>query len=183
MLDQRIDEEIELLFLQRSLSAPLFALTRQHQAYLSRWLPWPPGIAAEEDTQTFIRRAVQQFAERRAMQCAVQYHGELVGICGFNTINHPLKRVQIGYWLAEPWQGRGIITRACRWLIAEAFSTWQMQKVEIAVAVENRASRAVCERLGMCQEAIRPQAEQLAHGVVDHVIYGLTVEAWRLHDA
>ena len=169
-----LDAELELVFLQRSLAAPLFALTCQHRAYLSRWLPWPPAIASVEDTLVFIQRMVQQFAEGRAMQCALLYRGEVVGVCGFNIINRRLKRVQIGYWLAEPWQGLGIVTRACRWLMALAFESWAMERVEIAVAVENQPSRAVCERLGMRAGVIIPQAEQLAHGWVDHQPYFLT---------
>ncbi len=173
-----LDAELELVFLQRSLAEPLFALTCQHRAYLSHWLPWPPVIASVADTQAYIQRMVQQFAEGRAMQCALLYRGEVVGVCGFNIINRRLKRAQIGYWLAEPWQGLGIVTRACRWLMATAFDSWAMDRVEIAVAVENLPSRAVCERLGMRADTIIPQAEQLAHGLVDHQRYVLTAEEW-----
>lgn len=176
-----LDGELELVYLQRALADPLFALTCQHRAYLSRWLPWPSTITTVADTQAFIQRMVQQFAEGRAMQCALVYRGEVVGVCGFNTINRPLKRVQIGYWLAEPWQGLGIVTRACRWLMALAFESWAMDRVEIAVAIENRSSRAVCERLGMRAGVITPQAEQLAHGLVDHQQYLLTAKEWFAH--
>jgi len=182
MFGHTLDSELELVFLQRSLAAPLFALTCQHRAYLSRWLPWPPAIASVADTQAYIQRMVQQFAEGRAMQCALLYRGEVVGVCGFNIINRRLKRVQIGYWLAEPWQGLGIVTRACRWLMALAFESWAMDRVDIAVAVENQPSRAVCERLGMRTGVIIPQAEQLAHGWVDHQHYFLTAEKWFAHD-
>ena len=176
-----LDAELELVFLQRSLAEPLFALTCQHRAYLSRWLPWPPAIASVADTQAFIQQMVQQFAEGRAMQFALLYRGEVVGVCGFNIINRRLKRAQIGYWLAEPWQGLGIVTRACRWLMTTAFDSWALERVDIAVAVENLPSRAVCERLGMRAGVIIPQAEQLAHGVVDHQLYCLTAEEWFAH--
>lgn len=53
-----------------------------------------------------------------------------------------------------------------------------MEKVEISAALENEASRAVCERLGMTQEGITRRAERLADRVVDHVHYGLLRDDW-----
>lgn len=59
MFGHSVDAELELVFLQRSLAEPLYALTCQHRAYLSRWLPWPLAIASVEDTLVFIQRMVQ----------------------------------------------------------------------------------------------------------------------------
>lgn len=48
-----------------------------------------------------------------------------------------------------------------------------MEKVEISAAVENAASRAVCERLGCELEGIITRNENLNGRIVDHAIYGL----------
>ena len=76
----------------------------------------------------------------------------MVGVIGYNQIDRALAKVSIGYWLAERWQGNGIITRACQALIHHAFEEMGMEKVEISAATDNEPSRAVCERLGMQQE-------------------------------
>ena len=178
MLSHRLDESLELTCLQRAQAEPLFALIQTHRAYLSHWLSWPQEIQSLEDTQSFIRYSLQQFVAGQTRLYALMFRGELVGICGCNAINKRLQRVRLGYWLAEPWQGQGIVTRACRWLIAMAFEQWQMAVVEIAVAQDNHRSRAVCERLGMQPTICIPQAEQLADRLVDHLIYTLSREQW-----
>ncbi|WP_139697682.1 GNAT family N-acetyltransferase, partial [Aeromonas salmonicida] len=71
------------------------------------------------------------------------------------------------------------ITRACQALIHHAFDELGMEKVEIRAAVDNTASRAVCERLGFTLEGVLRRAEKLPHGIVDHACYGLLRSEWR----
>ena len=183
MPGHRIDEELELVCLHRAQAETLFALIQTHRAYLSRWLSWPQEIQSLDDTQSFIRYSLQQFVAGQTRLYALQFRGDLVGICGFNAINKSLHRVRIGYWLAEPWQGHGIVTRACRALIAKAFGEWQMAVVEIAVALDNHPSRAVCERLGLRPSLCIPQAEQLGELLVDHLVYAVTRDEWLATEA
>lgn len=137
-----------------------------------------PYIQQPADSATFIRHAIEKFARGEGLTTAIEYQGEVVGVIGYNQIDQALAKVTIGYWLAERWQGNGIITRACQALIHHAFEEMGMEKVEISAAVENEPSRAVCERLGMQQEGITRRAERLADRVVDHVHYGLLRDDW-----
>jgi len=59
-----------------------------------------------------------------------------------------------------------------------AFIELSMSKVEISAAVENQASRSVCERLGFTLEGIITRAENLNGRIVDHAVYGLSRTAW-----
>ncbi|WP_368163610.1 GNAT family N-acetyltransferase [Aeromonas sp. R6-2] len=179
MFTWTLDEELSLLFLQPGMATELFALCHDNRDYLSQWLPWPPFIQKPEDTSLFIRRAIEGFARGETMSCAIEYQGELVGIVAYNRLDHQLGVATIGYWLAERWQGNGIITRACQALIHHAFDELGMEKVEIRAAVDNTASRAVCERLGFTLEGVSRRAEKLPHGIVDHACYGLLRSEWR----
>ena len=107
------------------------------------------------------------------MTCAIVYQDNIVGNCSFNSIDHDLKKVTIGYWLSKNQQGKGIVTQVVRKLIQIAFEELGMEKVEISAAVENAASRAVCERLGCELEGIITRNENLNGRIVDHAIYGL----------
>lgn len=183
MFSWQLDDELALLFLQPDMASELFRLCQRNRDYLSQWLPWVPHIQQPADSATFIRHAIEKFARGEGLTTAIEYQGEVVGVIGYNQIDHELGKVTIGYWLAERWQGHGIITRACQALIHHAFEEMGMEKVEISAALENEASRAVCERLGMTQEGITRRAERLADRVVDHVHYGLLRDEWlRLRD-
>ncbi|KFN17464.1 GNAT family N-acetyltransferase [Aeromonas bestiarum] len=178
MFSWQLDDELALLFLQPDMASELFGLCRENRDYLTQWLPWPPYIQQPVDSATFIRHAIEKFARGEGLTTAIEYQGEVVGVIGYNQIDQALAKVTIGYWLAERWQGNGIITRACQALIHHAFEEMGMEKVEISAALENEPSRAVCERLGMQQEGISRRAERLADRVVDHVHYGLLRDEW-----
>jgi RimJ/RimL family protein N-acetyltransferase len=55
---------------------------------------------------------------------------------------------RLGYWLAEPWRGKGFMTEAARALLAYAFATRGIQAVVSSMFVDNPASLRVQEKLG-----------------------------------
>ncbi|MGB7996305.1 MAG: GNAT family protein, partial [Photobacterium halotolerans] len=61
----------------------------------------------------------------------------------------------------------------CRHLCRLAFDHFAMEKVVISAAVENTASRAVAERLGMKLEGVITRSENLNGRILDHAIYAL----------
>ncbi|WP_413283703.1 GNAT family N-acetyltransferase [Vibrio sp. MA40-2] len=173
MFFSEIDHELKLALVHKSFAPRYAELARDNFIYLQQWLSWPPHCKSKYDFEEFIQHSLLDYAKGKSMVCAIFYHDQLVGNIGFNTINHQLEKVEIGYWLAEPYQGNGIITRACRALIKMAFEQWNMQKIQISAATENAASRAVCQRLGMTLEGIITRNENLGGRVVDHAIYAL----------
>ncbi|MGY3926861.1 GNAT family N-acetyltransferase [Aeromonas simiae] len=174
-----LDEDLSLIFLRPEMSTELFTLCRDNRDYLGQWLPWPPLLRHVDDMGLFIRHAIEGFARGESLHCALEYQGEVVGAIAYNQIDRRLGVVVIGYWLAERCQGKGIITRACRALIQHAFEQMGMEKVAINTAVDNQASRAVCERLGFQLEGINRNAERLQRGMVDHACYGLLRAEWQ----
>ena len=79
----------------------------------------------------------------------------------------------LGYWLGEEFQGRGLVTAACRRLVAHSFDVLRLHRVEIRCAVENHRSRAIPERLGFRLEGRFREAEWLYDHWVDHAVYAL----------
>jgi ribosomal-protein-serine acetyltransferase len=97
---------------------------------------------------------------------------------GFNAIDWQNRRTEIGYWLAPPFQGRGVMTKTCRFLVAYAFAELNLNRVEILCAVENLRSRAVPERLGFREEGVLRQAEWVRDHFNDLVVYAMLAEEW-----
>ena len=168
-----VDKEIALDLIHETFVSTYVALTRESHAYISQWMAWPLFCKTEDDFKQFVKLSLHNYADGNSMNCAIEYKGDIVGNCGFNTINHELKVVEIGYWLGEKYQGNGIITRACHCLIDYAFTQLNMHKVQIAAAEENIASRAVCERLGMTLEGIITNREKIGERILNHAIYAL----------
>lgn len=148
-------------------------LAEENLEYLSEWFAWPRFCKTQEDFKEFVKDSLHKYAEGTSRNCAIKYRSEIVGNSGFNTINSNLKVVEIGYWLGQQYQGHGIVTRVCRYLIDYAFTKLDMEKVQISVAEGNLPSRAVCERLGMQLEGIITHREKIGDKILNHAIYGI----------
>ncbi|NGQ95237.1 GNAT family N-acetyltransferase [Brevibacillus sp. SYP-B805] len=169
-----------LKVLDRSDARAMYSLTNRNRSYLRQWLPWVDGVTCLEDSARFIDITIQQRHRQQGIHCGIWYKGELAGVLGVHAINWPNRRTAIGYWLGEEFQGRGLMTRAvAAYLDNLVFGRWQLNRVEIAAATENRKSRAIPERLGFRLEGILRCNEFLYDHYVDHAVYGLLASEWR----
>ena len=173
MFNVVVDDEIKLYLVHESFVSRYVELTTVSSEYISQWMAWPLFCKTEDDFRKFVTGSLHKYADGQSMNCAIEYKGEIVGNCGFNSINHNLKTVEIGYWLGEQYQGNGIITRVCQYLIDYAFKQLDMHKVQITAAEGNQSSRAVCERLGMTLEGIITNREKIGERILNHATYGL----------
>lgn len=158
--------------------APEFhALIEANRGHLARWLPW----AADQDlagTERFIAAAEEQHIRGDGFQAAVEPEGEIIGAVGFPAVDRLSRNTSIGYWLAEGAQGRGIMTTAVSALVDYAFYEWELHRVEIHCAPDNRRSRAIPERLGFHEEAHLRETELVEGRYLDSVVYGLLEGEW-----
>ena len=152
-------------------AAPLFAAIDASRAYLRRWLPWVDGSTSPEHTREFLRSAIIGTAEGKSLILVVEHEGEPCGTAGFNWIDVANGTCEIGYWLREDLQGRGIMTGCCRALVVQAFDGLGLYSVRIAAAVENERSRRIPERLGFHLDGVIRAAERLSSGHVDQAVY------------
>ncbi|MEZ9514107.1 GNAT family N-acetyltransferase [Vibrio splendidus] len=168
-----IDNELSIALVEESFATHYAEISQNQNEYLSQWLAWPPHCKTEQDFRIFIQRSLHDYAEGQSMTCAIVYQNSIVGNCSFNTIDHSKQKVTIGYWLSNPYQGKGIVTRVVEKLIDIAFNELDMEKVEISAATGNQSSRKVCERLHFTLEGIITRNENLNGRIIDHAIYGL----------
>jgi ribosomal-protein-serine acetyltransferase len=174
-----IDNETELRLLKEQHTEELFSLMNQNREYLREWLPWLDANKSPEDTKEFIRDSLEQFTNNNGFQSGIWFKGKLAGVIGYHKIDWANRATSIGYWLGASFQGKGLMTKACRILVDYAFNEFGLNRVEIRCAVENKKSRAIPERLGFKEEGIIRQAEWLYDRFVDHVVYGMLASEWQ----
>ena len=90
--------------------------------------------------------------------------------------------VEIGWRLARSSWGNGYATEGATAVLAFAFDEVGLDELVSFTADENRASRAVMERLGMHRDPADDfDHPNLAvdHPLVHHVLYRLTASEWR----
>lgn len=183
MFCHRVGDDIQLKLLELQNAEEMFTLIDVSRNYLRAWLPWVDATQIVDDSRAFIRSTLQQFASNKGFQAGILFKGQLSGVIGFHEINWTNRSTSIGYWFGEGFQGRGIMTTACRAMVDIAFKEYGLNRVEIRAAVENPKSRAIPERLGFQQEGICRQEEWLYDHSVDHVVDAMLAEEWPMRES
>lgn len=104
---------------------------------------------------------------------AIEINGEAAGSIGVFPQNdiHRLN-AEMGYWLAEPFWGNGIMPEAIKQIVEYAFRTYDIQRIYARPFGRNKASQRVLEKAGFQSEA-RFEKVLLKNGVLeDELIYG-----------
>jgi ribosomal-protein-alanine N-acetyltransferase len=107
---------------------------------------------------------------------AISVNGEAAGSIGF-VLRHDVERVsaEIGYWLAEPFWGRGIATEALIAMTDYAIATHKLTRLYALPFASNAASCRVLEKAGYRLEA-RLRRSAIKNGVItDQVQYAFVV--------
>lgn len=174
-----IDNHLYLRMLTGRDAEDLFLLTDASRDYLREWLPWVDATASLEDSVQFIKHTLLSYENKSGLTSGIFYNDELVGVISFNTIDSLNRCAEIGYWLGQSYQGKGIITRATKALIDYGFSTYQLNRIEIQCASKNKKSQSIPERLGFTKEGCLREAGYLYDHYVDHYIYSLLRSEWK----
>ena len=173
-----VGDGVSLAPLALSDADELFALTDANRDHLKPWMPWIGAVVSPGDTQEFIRSVMDQRDRDDGYQCAIRVDDAIAGIIGHHRIDWPNRLTSLGYWLAADHQGRGIMTRCGRAMIAFAFDALELNRVEISAAIGNDRSLAVIERLGLTAEGVRREGEWVHDRFVDLRCFAILREEW-----
>jgi RimJ/RimL family protein N-acetyltransferase len=86
---------------------------------------------------------------------AIEVDGKAVGVIGL-TLGEGERRhsAELGYWLGEPYWGRGIITTSVRAVTEFAIKELGLTRIESYVFSWNPASARVLEKMGFEREGV-----------------------------
>lgn len=160
-----------LRLIQHTDADEIFSLVDSNRQRLRQWLPWLDFNKTVNDTKTFIRQSLLDYAEQKSMIHVILKDHAIAGIAGFNRLQSSIKAGYIGYWIAESFQGQGLVFQACQELEKVGFDRLGLNKLEIHAASGNARSRAVAERCGYLHTGKILDAEWLYDHFVDHEIY------------
>jgi ribosomal-protein-alanine N-acetyltransferase len=111
---------------------------------------------------------------------AIEVDGEAVGAIGY-VAGTDVERfsAEIGYWLGEPYWGRGIATQALVLLTAHVFSRLNLLRLFAVPFVDNAGSTRVLEKAGYTREAILRSSSVKDGQPRDQALYAKINQAWR----
>lgn len=109
-----------------------------------------------------------------------QKSGTVVGSTRFGNYDRVHRRIEIGWtWIAAPWQRTAVNTEAKLLMLAHAFETLELRRVELKTDVLNARSRAAILRLGATEEGVFRQHVATWNGRVrDSVWFSILGGEW-----
>lgn len=176
MFALEVEPGLRLELLQPRHAETLLALVDENRQYLRQWLAWVDDTRDVTVTERFIEATIRQFSDQLGFQSGIFFKQKLVGITGYRPIDAVNRIGEIGYWLAQKYQGRGIMTKCNQAVVRAGFEELGLNKIEIRCATGNVRSRAMAVRLGFVEEGILRQQQWLYDHYVDHVVYSMLRE-------
>ena len=174
----RVKDNLIMRTLVSSDAKEVFTVIDENRQYLREYLPWVDNTQSYKDTEKVIGEWQTDLENKYDYVFGIYLENKYIGNIGLHDINPHNNRGMIGYWLAEKYQGNGIITACVKSLTNFGIYELDLNRIYILCAVGNKKSRAVPERLGYIQEGIMQEAECLYGVYHDLVIYGVVRKNW-----
>jgi RimJ/RimL family protein N-acetyltransferase len=146
--------------------------------FLGPWLPWVHVVVDVATSQQFLQRYAERQARDEGRIYGIWDSDHLVGGTLFRTFDTRNKTCEIGVWLSPDVTGRGLVTNAASHMIDWAVNDRGMVRVEWLCDVDNSASKAVAERLGMTREGVMRSLFVLGSHHVDAEVWSVLADEW-----
>jgi ribosomal-protein-serine acetyltransferase len=149
---------------------------------LNQWLPWARLDYSKADAVTYIRDSIKSWREERAYDFAIRRVDEPdrhIGNISVWFISRSFKTGEIGYWVRTDETAQGIATEVAARALQIAFDELRMHRVILRIAVGNRASERVAEKLGFFREGILREEIKVRGEWLDHSVWGLLEHEYR----
>ena len=132
-----------------------------------------PSTYRPEDADWFVRDCMARDGQGVLFR-AIDLDGQAVGSISVTVGADVYRRSgELGYWLAEPFWGRGIMTEAVGRICREAFSAFDLVRIFAEPYAANIASRRVLEKAGFRLEGLLRQSVCKKGEILDSCIYAL----------
>lgn len=113
-----------------------------------------PHPYTEKNAQQFVKFCIDT-PESKQIHRAIFYDDKPVGVISL-TLGEDVyaKSAEIGYWLAEPYWGKGIMTAAVKQTCRIAFGQYNLARLFADVYSYNKKSCKVLEKCGFEMEGV-----------------------------
>lgn len=142
------------------------------------WLSWARADYDTATAQDWIRLCKESWLMGDAFEMVIAdaHSDRFLGGMGVNQRHREHRFANLGYWVRESEQRRGVVTRAARLALNFAFDTVGVTRVEIVAAHDNVPSRMAAERIGGSFEGILRNRLIINDLAVDAAMYSVVPE-------
>jgi ribosomal-protein-serine acetyltransferase len=142
-------------------------------ADLVPWLPWARSDHGPAETRRYLRAARGAWSRQSAFEFVIELRdtGRVAGVTSLHRVDWVRAAAGLGYWVRRSEWNRGIATEAASAALAHALGGLRLHRIEALVALENKTSQRVVEKLGFVREGVAREAEFVDGRYLDHIQY------------
>jgi RimJ/RimL family protein N-acetyltransferase len=131
--------------------------------------PYPYGI---DHAHAFLAEAIKP---GRALCAGISVDGELAGVVAIDASSH---LHDLGYWLARPFWGRGVMSAATRAFVDLVFAATPVDRLSGGFFVGNEASAAILAKLGFRRSGVAEAVSRARGETVRMITMELDRAVW-----
>ncbi|WP_264565054.1 GNAT family N-acetyltransferase [Flavobacterium sp. N3904] len=168
-----INHALKLELITENHAQPIFDMVDANRTHLRPWLPFVDRMQTVEFAENFVKGCMHRNSDGNEYAFVIVENSTVIGRIGVYKIDGQNKIGEIGYWIIEGFQGKGIVTKSCQALIDFCFSELELNRIEIKCGTENFKSKAIPEKLNFTKEGVIRQGELLYDRFIDLNLYSL----------
>lgn len=159
-----------------------YRAVRESLTGLKPWMSFAYDGYSLSDSKEFIRITRARWEEGTLYAFAIteQKTGLILGGCSLSHIHPVYHLCNLGYWVRSSRHGEGIAGRATKLAARYAFEKLGLVRVEIVIAIENKASIRVAEKVGAHYEGILRNRMVVGREIYDAHMYSLIPQDFNL---
>ena len=151
----------------------LAAVLAANRKFLTPYEPFrPEEFYTAEGQRTHLEDVLRTTAAGMALPHVIVDDGRIVGrITLSGIVRGPFLSADLGYWVAESANGRGLGSAALARILRVAFDEMGLHRIEAGTLVHNAASQRVLLRNGFRQYGLAPRYLKIDGDWRDHILF------------
>ena len=149
-----------------------YQLLQSNRTRLTRYFPVTiKKIKSPIHAQSHLKECIEKKDNAELYPFGIYHRQKLIGWISIKTIRWEQKECELGYYIGNEYEGKGIITTAIAQVTEFCFDALQMQKIFLRIGTDNHASQRVAEKNGFTQEKILKQEFKIETGELIDIYY------------
>jgi [ribosomal protein S5]-alanine N-acetyltransferase len=142
--------------------------------WVNQFIP-RPSMQQVDAAESLADRTIQAYYNRQAIGWAgiLRDNNEIIGTCGFNSIDIPNLHAEIGGEMATEFWGKNIAIEAVKVILFFGLNSMNLHTIEAKVSPQNRGAIYVLEQLGFEKEAHYKDRIYFNNSFSDMAVYTL----------
>ena len=148
-------------------------LLTRNRAFLATWDPVrDDGYFTVDGQRDLLARSLRRYRQGVDWPGVVTLDGAPVGRVNLNNlIRGAFCSADLGYWVDQAHNGRGVATAAVAAVVRLAFTELGLHRVQAGTLLHNHGSQRVLERNGFSRIGMAPRYLQIAGRWQDHLLF------------